>query len=211
MAGGAGELETYIEQRLNPQLALHAGALARYVELVEQYSGTLNLTGVIGGRRLADELALEALQLLQFGAFSPGTRVADLGSGNGSPVVPLAVCCPQARFTAIESRQRRAAFLSTVKAALQLDSLTVEPRRVEDVIADAAGSFDAVTSRAFAQAAMMFHYAGQLLGRGGEVRGFSGVDIAGVERAAVKAGFQGFESTGYDAGLGQRHVWRAYI
>ena len=211
MAGEGDQLAGYIEQRLSPQFAAHAAALAEYAGLVLQYSGTLNLTGILGPKRLADELAIEALQLLQFGPIGSGRLVADLGSGNGSPVVPLAICCPQARFTAIESRQRRAAFLTTVQVALQLGNLEVDARRVEDVISMARSSFDVVTSRAFAQPQAMFELASQLLAPGGEVRGFSGVDIAGVERAAVKSGLQGFESIAYDAGSGLRHIWRAHL
>lgn len=211
MDTGADQLTAYFESRLEADLACHAAALANYISLVEQYAGTLNLTGISGPVRLADELALEALRLLQFGTFAEDTRVADLGSGNGSPVVPLAICCPSVQFTAIEARQRRAAFLSTVKATLGLANLDVEACRAEEVARMYPHGFAAVTSRAFARPDAMFAMAGELLAPGGEVRGFASADVKAVERAVARANFRDFEAIGYKADSGQRHIWRASL
>jgi 16S rRNA (guanine(527)-N(7))-methyltransferase RsmG len=211
MGSDADQLAGYIAAGLEPALAGHAAALAKYIALVEQYAGTLNLTGISGTKQLADELALEALKLLELGEILPGSRVADLGSGNGSPVIPLAICCPAVFFTAIEARQRRAAFLLTVKAALGLDNLGVESSRAEEVAGDLPHAFAIVTSRAFAKPEAMFAISGELLSAGGEVRGFAGADLRPVEQAIARSNFREFRAVGYQADSGGRHVWRARL
>ncbi|HES58254.1 MAG TPA: 16S rRNA (guanine(527)-N(7))-methyltransferase RsmG, partial [Firmicutes bacterium] len=183
----------------------------QYVRLIERYAGTLNLTAITGGEDLADELVLEALRLLDLGEFSHGASVADLGSGNGSPVVPLAACCPGARFSAIESRQRRAAFIATVKAALDLENLDVLGYRVEQVAGRQPHAFDCAMSRAFARPPEMIQQALALLKPEGELRGFAGADTSELELAVAAWGLRDLRVIGYDHEAGRRHVWRARL
>jgi 16S rRNA (guanine527-N7)-methyltransferase len=134
--------------------------------------------------------------------------VAD-GSGNGSPVVPLAVCCPTVSFTAIEARRRRAAFIATVEAALGLRNLVLKACRVEEVILQQPASFNVVLSRAFARPPLMLGLARQMLTPTGEVRGFSGADVAEAAQAADMLGYREFTALRYESANGVRHVWRA--
>ncbi|MEO0762406.1 MAG: 16S rRNA (guanine(527)-N(7))-methyltransferase RsmG [Pseudomonadota bacterium] len=87
---------------------------------------------------------LDSAQLLPL---APGTRHwADLGSGAGFPGLVIAAMAPETRVTLIESDTRKAAFLTTASAELDL-ATTVVPRRIE--AADPAGA-DTVTARALA-------------------------------------------------------------
>ena len=72
-------------------------------------------------------------------------RWADLGSGAGFPGIALAARFPSATVLLVESRAKRATFLSQVIRAAQLANATVFHGRVEDV----APGFDGVISRAF--------------------------------------------------------------
>lgn len=54
----------------------------------------------------------------------PGLWI-DIGSGAGLPVLPLAVCLPDWKFTAIEPRQLRAQHLVQLASNLQLGNLQV--------------------------------------------------------------------------------------
>lgn len=211
MVLSAEQLAEYIRNRLQPSDRLHAEALASYVELIERYAPTLNLTGICGRQRLADELVLEALKLLELGEFPHGAAVADLGSGNGSPVVPLAACCPAVRFSAVEVRRRRAAFIATAKAVLDLENLEVHPYRAEELARRFPGAFDAVTARAFARPPQLLELALPLLKPGGEVRGFAGGDIAELELSIAERGLHGLRIIGYDHAAGRRHIWQALL
>jgi 16S rRNA (guanine527-N7)-methyltransferase len=208
--------------KFNPQIALSilkaglprtSGAareqLARYCDLVTQYDSTARLTGYDTTEQLVEELVVEGARLLELGAFANAMRVADLGSGNGSPVVPLAVLCPRARFTAIESNQRKAAFLGLVANSLGLANLTVVTATVQLHLRSLAQPYDCATSRAFAPPAKLFPLARKLLRPGGEVRGFFGAEIATVEQAAQACGFEMAQVLTYQTGEMQRHVYRA--
>ena len=73
-------------------------------------------------------------------------EIADVGSGQGIPGIPLALAFPQIHFTLIERMTKRTAFLDHAVAALELKNVTVNPIEVERVKTE---SFDIVTFRAF--------------------------------------------------------------
>lgn len=56
---------------------------------------------------------------------------ADMGSGAGSPVFPLAIVFPQTKFYAVEPRNMRAHFLQFAKEQLNLENLTIISKRFE--------------------------------------------------------------------------------
>src|SRR5687767_1646330 len=116
--------------------------IADYLALVEQYSPALNLTAFRGPAELARELGGESLRLLELGEIADGWICVDLGSGVGTPVVPLALAARKAHFTAVESRMRRAAFLQQVMAQVHIDNLRVLEQRTEQLIKDEPASFD---------------------------------------------------------------------
>lgn len=102
-----------------------AEALAAYLDLVERWSPRVNLTGArTPEERVAVLVApiLPALPAL-VGAFD----LIDLGSGNGSPGLVLAVLSPGLRVRLLEPRGRRWAFLR--EAARVVGAVGVEVLR----------------------------------------------------------------------------------
>ena len=90
-------------------------------------------------------------------------RWADLGSGAGFPGIALAARFPSATVLLVESRSKRAAFLSQVVREAHLTNATVFHGRVEDVEPD----FDGVISRAFRPPEDYLSDAARLLQPGG--------------------------------------------
>ena len=93
-------------------------------------------------------------------------RAADLGSGAGIPALVLADAWVDSRWTLIESRERRAAFLQESVAALGWDDrVAVVHGRAEDVGQDEAhrGAYDLVTARSFGPPAVTAECAAGLL------------------------------------------------
>lgn len=106
-AGAAGSPHRpALEQLGLPEPAV--AALARYLDLLADWGRRVNLTGARtpAGRvaRLVEDV-LPALPLVRAG------RLVDLGSGNGSPGLVLALLRPELKTTLIEPRLRRWAFL----------------------------------------------------------------------------------------------------
>ena len=86
-------------------------------------------------------------------------RWADLGSGAGFPGIAFAARHPDATIILVESRAKRATFLSHVVREAKLPNATVFHGRVEDV----SGGLDGVISRAFRPPEAYLHDAERLL------------------------------------------------
>lgn len=131
----------------NDQLQL----LENYYELLARWNRTINLTALPlldFPDRTLDRLLIEPV--LGAGYFPAGPVTwFDLGSGSGSPAVPLKVVRPEARLTMVESRERKAAFLREVVRTLVLRDVSVLTVRIEGLSESISpGSADVVTARA---------------------------------------------------------------
>jgi 16S rRNA (guanine527-N7)-methyltransferase len=88
--------------------------LERWLEDVLATPGLTGLTDPAEARRALLEDALRAAPLLES---SPGP-VVDVGSGGGSPGIPLAAAFPDRVFTLLEAERRKCEFLSGIAAGL---------------------------------------------------------------------------------------------
>jgi 16S rRNA (guanine527-N7)-methyltransferase len=122
--------------------------LLAYVALLEKWNHTHNLTAIREPDRMLTHHVLDALSTLPHLPQAPGLRLIDVGSGGGSPGVPLAVARPDWHVTLLDSKRKKATFLRQVAAELDLRNVKVAASRVEDYAPEA--SFDVAISRAFA-------------------------------------------------------------
>jgi len=113
----------------------------------------------------------------------------DLGSGGGSPAIPLKIARPALKLTMIESKTRKAAFLREAIRVIGISEAEVLSDRFEDV-ATARGAVrvaDLVTVRAVKPDPGLFDAAGLLLKDGGRLLLFRSSHAAAV--AADPDGF----------------------
>ena len=137
-----------VEQLENVGLAVseaEARQLAEYLALLERWNKVHNLTGITDHGEMIQRHLVESLA---FKPYVKGTRIADVGSGAGLPGIPLAITCPEAEFTLIESRGKKVRFLRHVQGALGLVNVSVEQSRAEDLTPPSP--FDTVLARAVA-------------------------------------------------------------
>ena len=134
-----------------------AEALARYLGEIRRWNRVHNLTAITGPEAMIRRHVIESLALRPLLA---GKRVADVGSGAGVPGIPLAIAEPDRRFTLIESRGKRAAFLRHVQGVLGLVNVDVRHRRVESM--NDAGTFDTILARALAPPAQLLRLTAHL-------------------------------------------------
>jgi 16S rRNA (guanine(527)-N(7))-methyltransferase RsmG len=107
--------------------------LARYCDELARWNKRINLTGLSGVdmvRRLVVEPVWIGLQL------KPEGILADIGSGNGSPAIPLHVTCAFRKAHLVESRTRRAAFLRHLTTTLPLSDIAVHHERFEAIVSE---------------------------------------------------------------------------
>lgn len=143
-----------------------ASRLIVYFQVLSHWNRKINLTSLSDPDDAVDRLLLEPIAA----AADLPRRVPliDLGSGGGSPAVPLALASEATRLVMVESRERKAAFLREVIRELGLDA-TVEGRRFEELgtISGFAGAFGLLSVRAVRLDASLFAAVTALLEPGG--------------------------------------------
>jgi 16S rRNA (guanine527-N7)-methyltransferase len=163
-----------------------------YFRLLAHWNATINLTALPLERptdETFDRLLVEPLTAARYiPTHSPGVWV-DLGSGGGSPAIPLKIARPALQLTMIESKERKSAFLREAIRALALQDTTVETERFEisSSRTQHAATVDLVTVRAVMADSVLFKAAGQMLKEGGRLLLFrpahsAGEDPPGFER-----------------------------
>jgi 16S rRNA (guanine527-N7)-methyltransferase len=112
---------------------------------------------------VADSLvALELPEVRSAGA------ITDLGSGGGFPGLVLAIALPEARVSVVESIGRKAAFLRSAVARLELANVEVVHARAEEW-PQGLERHDLITARALAPLSVLVEYAAPLLRLGGSL------------------------------------------
>jgi len=126
----------------------HAEAgLIAYFDLLVKWNGKINLTSLTDTDAAIDRLLLEPLAAAA--ALPRHPDLIDLGSGGGSPAIPLALALEARRLVMVESRGRKAAFLSEAARSSGLNAF-VANARFEAVATQGtyAGQMDVVSIRA---------------------------------------------------------------
>lgn len=131
---------------INDELATD---LATYYALLSRWNLKINLTSLADPDESIDRLLVEPLLAARH--VPSGVRaLMDVGSGGGSPAIPLKLALPGLQLTMVEAKTRKSAFLREAIRQLRLEGVTVETARVEELLArpDLHETFDIVTMRA---------------------------------------------------------------
>lgn len=113
---------------------------------LEAWGSRLSLSGFKEPGERARRYFGEALAAARF--MPSSGRALDVGSGGGSPALPLAIVRPGVSWLLAESRGRKAGFLLEVSESLGLTNVRVEARRVDELWPEE--TFDVVTTRGVA-------------------------------------------------------------
>lgn len=110
--------------------------LDRYLQLLARWNAKINLTAF----RLEeptdeaiDRLLIEPLVAARHLPQGAVTLI-DIGSGSGSPGIPLRIAAPTASLMLVESKTRKAVFLSEALRHLELKGAHVETARYEQLL-----------------------------------------------------------------------------
>ena len=145
-------------------------ALTAYVNLLMRWNRRINLTALTDDDDGIDRLIVEPLAAARH-LPTPDAAVTDVGSGGGSPAVPMKLAAPAVRLRMVESRTRKAAFLREAVRRLALDGTVVDACRLEDLAAreELLGQSDVVTVRAVRVGEGLLRQIRPLIGPGGAV------------------------------------------
>ena len=147
--------------------------LEAYYRLLGRWNEKINLTALpldTAQDSTLDRLIVEPLLAARV-LPSPTALIIDIGSGGGSPAIPLRLALPGLSMIMVEAKTRKAVFLREVVRELGLARTVVEASRAEQLLSrsDLHEAADVVTVRAVRVEQRLFHTLQAFLRPGGEV------------------------------------------
>ncbi len=142
-----------------------------YYEILSRWNRRINLTALPlqdCPSATIDRLLVEPL-LAASALPGGGGSWVDLGSGGGSPAIPLKIVRPDFELTMTESRGRKAAFLREAVRVIGLRGSDVLADRFETLASRAPGTFSLITARAVRIDQALTALASHLLAPGGRL------------------------------------------
>jgi 16S rRNA (guanine527-N7)-methyltransferase len=137
--------------------------LMDYLALMAKWNAVYNLTSLRDPMQMVTHHLLDSLAAVP--AFAGARNVLDVGAGGGLPGVVLAIARPDMKVSMIDTVHKKTAFLTQVKAELNLANVTVYTAKVQEL--EVSDKFDVITSRAFADLSDFVNWSGHLLAEGG--------------------------------------------
>ena len=157
--------------------------LCAFARAMVRQNEVMNLTGItedtaVARLHLLDSLTVLACQDLK------GKRLIDVGCGAGFPGVPLAIACPEAEITLLDSLGKRMKWLESVLPELGIKAQCVTAR-AEEAVATCRERYDFATSRAVARLNILLELTAPYVKVGGAVLAMKGtLAQAELEEAA---------------------------
>jgi 16S rRNA (guanine527-N7)-methyltransferase len=160
------------------------GGLEGYYRLLESWNEKINLTALdlsAESDRAINRLLIEPLVAMRYLPVEAG-QIIDIGSGGGSPGIPMQLARKDLSFTLVEAKTRKSAFLREACRRLGVD-VSVETCRFETLLSrpDMHEAFAGVTLRAVRVEPRVLRGLQAFLRPGGRVLLFRGPGAAGLD------------------------------
>ena len=121
--------------------SIHKQAL--YLELLLEANKNISLTGI---KKPKEAVIKHTIDSLSVSSAIEGKKIVDIGSGGGTPGIPLAIANPDKKFYLVDSVLKKIKFLDEAVKVLELDNIETICDRGENIDKLSA---DTVVSRAF--------------------------------------------------------------
>ena len=121
--------------------SIHKQAL--YLELLLEANKNISLTGIKNPKGAVIKHTIDSLSV---SSAIEGEKIVDIGSGGGTPGIPLAIANPAKKFYLVDSVLKKIKFLDEAVKVLELDNIETICDRGENINKLSA---DTVVSRAF--------------------------------------------------------------
>ena len=166
--------------------------LCAFGAAVVKQNEVMNLTAITEPGPVAKLHLLDSLTVLT-AADLKGKKLIDVGCGAGFPGVPLAIACPEASVTLLDSLGKRVKWLEEILPQLGVKAECVTAR-AEEAVADRRESYDYATSRAVARLNILLELTAPYVKVGGAVLAMKGAaareELAECGNAIKKLGLK---------------------
>ena len=174
---GLPELNLSLSDEIQEKLCAFGRAMVKQNEV-------MNLTGITEDEAVAKLHLLDSLTVMSTADLA-GKTLIDVGCGAGFPGVPLAIACPDAKITLLDSLGKRMKWLEEVLPTLGITAECITAR-AEEAVATRRESYDYATSRAVARLNILLELTAPYVKVGGAVLAMKGA--AAKEELAECAG-----------------------
>lgn len=162
---GLPELKLTLSEEQTDTLCAFGAAVVRQNQV-------MNLTAITEPAQVAKLHLLDSLSVLS-ALDLRGKKLIDVGCGAGFPGVPLAIACPEAQVTLLDSLGKRITWLKEILPQLGIQAECVTAR-AEEAVVSCRESYDIATSRAVARLNILLELLAPYVKVGGAVVALKG-------------------------------------
>ena len=142
---------------------------------------SFNLTAITDEKEFAYKHIVDSLAPLQFieDLTNKNLKIIDVGTGAGFPGIPLAIACPNCKFTLTDALAKRLNFIDEEINKLGLKNVTTVHARAEDLAHDMEyrEQYDVVVSRAVANLSTLLEYDIPFIHKNGILIGYKSSEV----------------------------------
>lgn len=153
----------------------------------------MNLTAITEPEQVAKLHLADSLTVLRCAPLA-GKTLIDVGCGAGFPGVPLAIACPDAQITLLDSLAKRMNWLERILPELDVHNARCVTARAEEAVMQCREQFDYATSRAVARLNILLELTAPYVKVGGAVLAMKGAaareELQEASGAVKKLGLQ---------------------
>ena len=134
---------------------------ALYLELLLEANKNISLTGIKNPKEAAIKHTIDSLSV---STAIEGKTIVDIGSGGGTPGIPLAIANPDKKFYLVDSTLKKIKFLDEATRTLELENVETICNRGENI---GKLSANTVVSRAFGSLNYMIESSKNMVSKNG--------------------------------------------
>lgn len=136
-----------------------------YMNLLLEWNEKINLTAITEPNEVILKHFIDSATIIKY--IENNMSIVDVGTGAGFPGIPLNIIKNNAKYTLVDSLNKRINFLNEVIEKLGLQNINTVHSRIEDFAKNNKEKFDVATSRAVASLNVLLEYLLPLVKVGG--------------------------------------------
>lgn len=162
----------------------------KYMQEVLVWNKKVNLTSITDKNEFVKKHFIDSLLCINAPEFADAQKVIDVGTGSGFPGVPLAIICPDKKFTLVDSLNKRIKIVRELCKKIGIENIEAIHGRAEELASKNSiyrEAFDVCVSRAVANMTTLSEYCLPFVKKGGYAVMYKGPDSDAEIKEAEKA------------------------